>query len=49
MPGVQTVTVDYDAKEALVVFDSTKATVEQMTAALKKENYEGSLKSWPEG
>lgn len=49
MPGVQTVTVDYDAKEALVEFDSAVATIEQMTAALKKENYEGSLKSWPKG
>lgn len=48
VPGVQKVTVNFDAKEARVTFDANKATIEQMAAALKEAGYEGSLKSWPE-
>ncbi len=47
MPGVRNAKVDYDNKEALVEFDANTATIEKMSAALKKAGYKGSLKSWP--
>ena len=49
MPGVRKVKVNFDKKEALVDFDAKKATIEKMTAALKKAGYTGSVKSWPKG
>lgn len=49
MPGVRTVNVNFDAKEAIVEFDANQATIEAMSAALEKAGYQGSLKSWPEG
>ncbi|MCP4447895.1 MAG: heavy-metal-associated domain-containing protein [Myxococcales bacterium] len=49
MPGVRTAKVNFDKKEALVEFDAKKATIVQMSAALNKAGYTGSLKSWPKG
>jgi len=47
VPGVRSAKVDFDNKEARVKYDPKKATLTQMSAALKKVGYTGSLKSWP--
>ena len=47
MPGVRSVTIDFDNSEARVNFDANKATLEAMGAALEKIGFKGSLKSWP--
>lgn len=44
MPGVRKAIVSFEKKEALVKYDSSKATLEQMLAALKKSDYSGRLK-----
>lgn len=44
MPGVRKADVSFDKKEAVVSYDSAKATLAQMQAALKKAEYGGELK-----
>lgn len=47
MPGVWKVSVNFDEQEARVTFDARRATVELMSAALRGEGFDGSLKSEP--
>lgn len=46
VPGVRTVELNYDAKEAYVAFDASQGTVEAMVAALERAGYKGSFKRW---
>lgn len=45
MPGVWKVAVNFNKKEARVVFDAKRTSVYELNTALLKVGYEGSLKS----
>jgi copper chaperone CopZ len=46
VPGVRTVEVNFDAKEAYVSFDASQATLEAMVAALDGAGFNGRFKQW---
>lgn len=44
VPGVSKIDVDVEKKEVLVVFDPTKATVDDLTAATAKRGFPSSVR-----
>ena len=44
MPGVSDAKFDFDKREAMVTFDDSKATVEQLTKATGSAGYPSSAK-----